>query len=65
MYAFTQVAIYGKTYCQAAKDTWQLVKSHGVGMFYFTAQPRSDRAVQLSPGVCIPDTGTLPRIFCP
>jgi len=30
MYAFTQVAIYGKTYCQAAKDTWALVKSHGV-----------------------------------
>jgi len=30
MYAFTQVAIYGKSYCQAAKDTWALVKSHGV-----------------------------------
>lgn len=30
MYAFTQVAIYGKTYCQAAKDTWTLVKSRGV-----------------------------------
>ena len=30
VYAFTQVAIYGKTYCQAAKDTWSLIKSHGV-----------------------------------
>mmetsp|Transcript_25003 Transcript_25003/g.35012 ORF Transcript_25003/g.35012 Transcript_25003/m.35012 type:complete len:456 (-) Transcript_25003:58-1425(-) len=30
VYAFTQVAIYGKTYCQAAKDTWILIKSHGV-----------------------------------
>lgn len=30
MYAFTQVAIYGKTYCQAAKDTWTLVKARGV-----------------------------------
>jgi len=30
MYAFTQVAIYGKSYCQAAKDTWRLLKSHGV-----------------------------------
>jgi len=29
-YAYTQVAIYGKTYCTAAKDTWQLIKSHGV-----------------------------------
>lgn len=29
-YAFAQVAIYGKTYCRAAKDTWELVKSHGV-----------------------------------
>ncbi|KAJ3410813.1 putative choline transporter, neither null mutation nor overexpression affects choline transport [Chytridiales sp. JEL 0842] len=28
-YAFTQVAIYGKGYCQAAKDTWQLAKSRG------------------------------------
>ena len=32
MYAFTQVAIYGKTYCRAAKDTWQLCKDRGVGM---------------------------------
>jgi len=30
MYAFTQVAIYGKTYCEAAKDTWELIKSHGI-----------------------------------
>lgn len=30
MYAFTQVAIYGKSYCKAAKDTWNLIKSHGV-----------------------------------
>eukprot|EP01111_Echinosteliopsis_oligospora_P005892 TRINITY_DN1963_c0_g1_i1.p1 TRINITY_DN1963_c0_g1~~TRINITY_DN1963_c0_g1_i1.p1 ORF type:complete len:554 (-),score=174.30 TRINITY_DN1963_c0_g1_i1:53-1714(-) len=30
MYAFTQVAIYGKTYWQAAKDTWGLIKSHGI-----------------------------------
>jgi hypothetical protein len=29
MYAFTQVAIYGKSYCEAAKDTWGLMKSHG------------------------------------
>jgi len=29
-YAFAQIAIYGKTYCQAAKDTWDLVHSHGV-----------------------------------
>jgi hypothetical protein len=28
-YAFTQVAIYGKGYIQAAKDTWQLCKSRG------------------------------------
>jgi len=28
-YAFTQVAIYGKTYCQAAHDTWNLIYSHG------------------------------------
>jgi hypothetical protein len=32
MYAFTQVAIYGKTYCHAAKDTWKLCKERGVGM---------------------------------
>ena len=29
-YAFTQVAIYGKSFVQAAKDTWTLVKSHGI-----------------------------------
>eukprot|EP01119_Soliformovum_irregulare_P025819 TRINITY_DN9656_c0_g1_i1.p1 TRINITY_DN9656_c0_g1~~TRINITY_DN9656_c0_g1_i1.p1 ORF type:complete len:454 (-),score=76.03 TRINITY_DN9656_c0_g1_i1:48-1409(-) len=30
IYAFAQVAIYGKSYCQAAKSTWQLLKSHGI-----------------------------------
>jgi len=29
-YAFTQVAIYGKPFCQAAKDTWNLLKERGV-----------------------------------
>jgi hypothetical protein len=29
-YAFTQVAIYGKNYCTAAKDTWELAKSRGL-----------------------------------
>jgi len=29
-YAFTQVAIYGKTFCQAAKDTFNLMKERGV-----------------------------------
>lgn len=29
-YAYTQVAIYGKPYVQAARDTWRLVKSRGV-----------------------------------
>ncbi|ORX92200.1 DUF580-domain-containing protein [Basidiobolus meristosporus CBS 931.73] len=29
-YAFTQVAIYGKPYCQAAKDTWRLIKDRGI-----------------------------------
>ncbi|KAL6078468.1 pH nine-sensitive protein 1 [Balamuthia mandrillaris] len=29
-YAFTQVAIYGKTYVQAAKDTWEMFTSHGL-----------------------------------
>ncbi|OUM61319.1 hypothetical protein PIROE2DRAFT_45310 [Piromyces sp. E2] len=29
-YAFTEVAIYGKSYCQAAKDTWQLCKTRGI-----------------------------------
>jgi hypothetical protein len=28
-YAFTQVAIYGKTYCEAAKATWELLKYRG------------------------------------
>jgi len=30
IYAFAQVAIYGKTYWQAAKDTWGLFHSHGI-----------------------------------
>lgn len=30
MYAYTQVAIYGKDYCSAAKATWNLVKRKGV-----------------------------------
>jgi hypothetical protein len=30
VYAFTQVAIYGKTYCEAAKATWRLIKSRGL-----------------------------------
>ncbi|ORX85667.1 DUF580-domain-containing protein [Anaeromyces robustus] len=30
VYAFTEVAIYGKSYCQAAKDTWTLCKSRGI-----------------------------------
>jgi hypothetical protein len=29
-FAYTQIAIYGKPYIQAAKDTWNLVKSRGV-----------------------------------
>ena len=29
-YAFTQVAIYGKDFCDAAKSTWKLVKSKGI-----------------------------------
>lgn len=29
-YAYTQVAIYGKPYVQAARDTWRLVKTRGV-----------------------------------
>jgi hypothetical protein len=29
-YAFTQVAIYGKDFCTAAKDTWNLVKQRGM-----------------------------------
>jgi len=29
-YAFAQVAIYGKTYCKAARDTWELIHSHGI-----------------------------------
>ena len=29
-YAFAQVAIYGKDYCTAAKDTWALAKARGI-----------------------------------
>lgn len=29
-YAFAQVAIYGKDYCTAAKDTWALTKARGI-----------------------------------
>lgn len=29
-YAFTQVAIYGKDFCTAGKDTWELIKSRGI-----------------------------------
>jgi hypothetical protein len=29
-YAFAQVAIYGKPFCQACKDTWALIKDRGV-----------------------------------
>jgi len=30
VYAFTQVAIYGKPYCEAASDTWNLFKRVGI-----------------------------------
>lgn len=29
-YAYVQVAMFGKSYCQAAKDTWRLIKDRGV-----------------------------------
>merc|ERR1711916_10273 len=29
-YAYTQVAIYGKSFCEAAKDTWRLAQSSGI-----------------------------------
>lgn len=29
-YAFTQVAVYGKSFCTAAKDTWTMIKDRGV-----------------------------------
>ncbi|KAJ3103045.1 putative choline transporter, neither null mutation nor overexpression affects choline transport [Phlyctochytrium planicorne] len=29
-YAYTQVAIYGKSYCDAAKDTWKLIQTRGL-----------------------------------
>jgi len=29
-YAFVQVAVYGKTFCQAAKDTWHLMTQRGI-----------------------------------
>lgn len=32
LYAFTQVAIYGKSYCEAAKAMWQLIQSRGFEM---------------------------------
>ncbi|ORZ38207.1 plasma-membrane choline transporter-domain-containing protein [Catenaria anguillulae PL171] len=31
-YAFVQVAIYGKPYCRAAKDTWHMIKTRGVDL---------------------------------
>jgi hypothetical protein len=30
VYAFTEVAIYGKSFCEAAKDTWTLCKARGI-----------------------------------
>jgi hypothetical protein len=30
IYAFTQIAIYGKPYCKAASDTWALLTSSGI-----------------------------------
>ncbi|KAJ3110719.1 putative choline transporter, neither null mutation nor overexpression affects choline transport [Phlyctochytrium bullatum] len=29
-YAYTQVAIYGKSYCDAAKSTWRLIQTRGL-----------------------------------
>ena len=29
-YAYIHVAMYGKSFCDAGKDTWNLIKSHGV-----------------------------------
>ncbi|KAG9290148.1 hypothetical protein G9A89_010454 [Geosiphon pyriformis] len=29
-YAYVEVAIFGKSYCEAAKDTWTLIKDRGV-----------------------------------
>jgi len=29
-YAFIQVAIYGKTFCAAAKSTWNLIQDAGI-----------------------------------
>lgn len=31
-YAFTQVAIYGKDFCSAGRDTWELIKSRGIDL---------------------------------
>lgn len=31
MFVHFAVAIYGKTYCEAATATWQLIKSRGIG----------------------------------
>jgi len=46
-YAFTEIAIYGKSYCEAAKDTWDLLGRSGIdaivndnlisGVFMFAA----------------------------
>jgi len=30
IYAYTQIAIYGKPYCEAASDTWALFKARGI-----------------------------------
>ncbi|KAJ3220730.1 putative choline transporter, neither null mutation nor overexpression affects choline transport [Clydaea vesicula] len=32
IYAYTEVAAFGKSYCQAAKDTWEIIKSRGVDL---------------------------------
>jgi hypothetical protein len=32
VYAFTQVAVYGKGYCEAASSTWELIKSRGIDL---------------------------------
>ena len=29
-HSYAKVAIYGKSFCQAAKDTWRLAQSHGI-----------------------------------
>jgi hypothetical protein len=49
MYAFAQVAIYGKKYCDAAKDTWELIKTSGMGKQtnYFTFPPPSPHPLSI------------------